>query len=256
MRPLLRSTMSGSNDEILELINNKFEEFKVEMKEEIQDMKSQVTELKEILECKVGVISKLEEEVCFLKAKCLKLENLVDEEDSHVRRESLIFSGSKVKPAEPNENCAYIARQLIRDVLKLPIDAPISTSHRVGKPLAPNSSAPDTRGIVVKFCRRDDKFLVYKAARELKDRGLFVNESLTTNRKKILYVLRQTRKMKDSPVTGTSTHNGRVFVYTKPAPNAPDGQPSIRTEINTWDRLSDFCTNFVKKPLESFLEKS
>ena len=59
--------------------------------------------------------------------------------------------------------------------------------------------------------------------------------------------------MKDSPVEGTSTHNGRVFVWSKPSYNAPKGTPNIRTEINTKEKLSDFYTNFVKVPLETFL---
>ena len=91
-----------------------------------------------------------------LNSQLVKARNAHDELEAYGRRESLIFSGDKVPPFETNENCANIARQLIRDVLKLNIDPPISTAHRVGKPPAPGSTAPDTRGIIVKFCRRDD----------------------------------------------------------------------------------------------------
>ena len=60
--------------------------------------------------------------------------------------------------------------------------------------------------------------------------------------------------MKNSPVTGVFTHNCKVFVYTKPAVNAPAEAPSIKQEINTKEKLSEFCLNFIKKPLDSFLD--
>ena len=61
-----------------------------------------------------------------------------------------------------------VATLLIRNELQLDIQPPISTAHRVGKPPARDSNAPDTRGIVVRFCQRDDKYKILKAAREKK----------------------------------------------------------------------------------------
>ena len=133
----------------------------------------------------------------------------------------------------------------------------ISTAHRMGKPPAPDSSSLDKRPIIVKFVRRDDKFLIMKRARNQSTRveGLFVNESLTPTRSKILYVLRQAKRMTGSLITGTSTMNGKVFVHHRPAANAPETTPSLRTEINTRDKLHDFCENFIKKSLETFLDE-
>ena len=126
----------------------------------------------------------------------------------------------------------------------------------MGKPPAPDSNAPDKRSIIVKFIRRDDKFLVIKTARDIKTRvpGLFVNESLTPIRAKIFKVLRQCKKMNGSPITGTSTHNGRVFVHHKPSLNAPEGSRSLKTELNTKSMLAEFCTNFLKKSLDKVLD--
>ena len=190
-----------------------------------------------------------------LKTELQQSRNAHDELEAYGRRESLIFSGDAVKPAANNEDCSMIARDIFKNILKLQKDPLISTAHRIGKPPSTNSTAPDKRGIIVKFVQRDDKLLIKKLAKEKKISGLYINESLTPTRSKIHNVLRQCHKMQNSPVTGTSTHNGRVFVFTKPAPNAPTGSPSIKTEINTEEKLSEFCHNFIKKPLETFLDK-
>ena len=146
-----------------------------------------------------------------------------------------------------------IIRKFIREDLKLDIDPPISTAHRLGQPSSDPSS--DKRPIIVRFCQRDAKFRVYKAATERTSRvrDLYCSESLTPTRRTILYTLRKIRQAHDTLVTGTHTHNGRIFVFTPPAPNAPPNSRSIRTEINTLDALSSFCSNFVKEPLTNFL---
>ena len=248
--------MSGSNDEILELINNKFEEFKVEMKEEIQDMKSQVTELKEILECKVGVISKLEEEVCFLKAKCLKLENLVDEEDSYVRRESLIFSGPMTHNDDQNENCSEFIRGRIKSKMNIELNAnEISVTHRLG-PKSP-AQGPDKRAITVRFIRRDRKreILFTKRDNVNHDSALFVSESLTPKRRTIHFALRQIKKKCPTLITGYSTLDGRVFAYTKTPRSIENSRKfDLKHVINTHEALVEFCREYIKQPLEDFLE--
>ena len=191
-----------------------------------------------------------------LEAQISKMKHDHDELEAYGRRDSLIFSGDKIKPYEPNENCVTIAKNLIKNELKISMDPIISTAHRMGRPPAPDSRAPDKRSIIVKFCRRDDKFLVMKTASNKSTRvnGLFCNESLTPTRSKILYVLRQAKKIKESPITGTSTLNGRVFAHHKAASDAPEGGQSLKTEINTMETLTDFCKNFIKEPLENFLD--
>lgn len=242
----LFKSVTGARDKKVAEVEQKMVLYKSESDQKINDMQVQINELRvDLLAAKT--------EIKELRTNARNLRDSQDEHDTYVRRESLIFSGNKVKSAKSDENCAEIARKLIRTELNLPLDPLISTAHRLGKPPSPNSSAPDKRDIVVRFCRRDEKFMILKAARAKKVEGLYVNESLTATRRKILYALRQMRKINRGPVTGTSTHNGRVFVFTKPAPNAPDGSRSIRTEINTWEKLEDFSTNFVKKPLGSFL---
>ena len=191
-----------------------------------------------------------------LRSQITKLKNTHDELEAYGRRESLIFSGEKIKPFESGENCVTLAKDIIKNELKLSVDPIISTAHRMGRPPAPTSNAPDKRSIIVKFVRRDDKFLILKTARNKTTRvkGLFVNESLTPTRSKILHILRQAKKIDKGVVTGTSTLNGRVFAHHKPSSTAPDDADSLKTEINTMENLEEFCKNFIKRSLESFLE--
>ena len=199
-------------------------------------------------------LSVAKDDLLLLNSEVRKLKNALDEHDAYTRRESLIFSGPALPVFDPNENCVDIARKIIRNDLALPIDPIISTAHRMGPPPAPDATKPDKRDIVVRFCQRDIKYQIYNTARQKKVKGLFANESLTRTRKTILLTLKRMAKDKDTQVEGTMTHNGRVFVFTKPAPNAPSTAKSIRTEINTLDRLESFCNGFVKQPLSKFLK--
>ena len=180
-----------------------------------------------------------------------KLLNDADEQDAYIRRDSVIFSGDKLPAYRSDEDCKNIIRKLIRDDLRLNIDPLISTAHRLGRP--PASDIPDKRDIIVRFCQRDVKFLVLSTGRKLKVKDLFLSESLTPNRRTIQFVLRKIRRKHPTLVTGTTTHNGRIFVLTPPAPNAPPNSKNISTELNTMEALSSFCTNFVKEPLPNFL---
>ena len=197
-------------------------------------------------------IIEAEKEIASLKDEFKKLKNAADEQDAYVRRESLIFSGELIPAVTEGENCRNIVRKLIREDLNLQIDPLISTAHRMGKPPADESS-PDKRDIVVRFSQRDDKFRVYETAKKKQIKGLYANESLTPTRRIIKKALLKMKKLHADLVRGVTTHNGRVFVLTKPAPNAPETARNIRTEINTMDRLSSFCAGFVKQPMSNFL---
>ena len=231
-----------------------------EREDKVSHLESKIEQERSENDAKLAAIStkfeKSNAENIELRSQIKKLKDTHDELEAYGRRESLIFSGDKIKPFESGENCVTLAKNIIKNELKLSVDPLISTAHRMGRPPAPTSNAPDKRSIIVKFVRRDDKFLILKTARNKTTRvnGLFVNESLTPTRSKIHHILRQAKKIDQSVVTGTSTLNGRVFAHHKPSSTAPDSAPSLKTEINTMENLQDFCTNFVKQSLESFLE--
>ena len=126
----------------------------------------------------------------------------------------------------------------------------------MGRPPAADSNKPDKRSIIAKFVIRDDKFRIMNTARNNATRvpGLFVNESLTKTRAKIFNTLRKCKDLSNGLLKGTSTLNGRVFAIHKSSATAPDDATPQRTEINTEEKLIDFCANFLKKPLDTFLD--
>ena len=229
--------------------DNKVCELADRLEEEIVDKESKInalnTEIQNFKSVNTDLASQLK-----------KMTNAHDELEAYGRLDSLVFSGDKIKVYQPDEDCVSIAKNMINSELKLAMDPIISSAHRMGRPPAPESTEPDKRSIIVKFVKRDDKFKVLKKATNKSTRvnGLYVNESLTPTRAKILYVLRQCKKNRNSPLKGTSTLNGRVFAVHKASATSSDDDPMLRTEINTKEKLQDFVQNFLKESLESFLD--
>ena len=63
------------------------------------------------------------------------------------------MSGQRIPDSIPNENCAQIAAEILKEDLKINIQATdISLAHRLGKK---KPSQVDRRSIIVKLCRRD-----------------------------------------------------------------------------------------------------
>ena len=69
----------------------------------------------------------------------------------------------------------------------------IGTAIKNRKTPAPSSNE-SRRAIIVRFCQKDAKNLIYSAARKLKVDELYANESLTPVRCKITAVLRKITK--------------------------------------------------------------
>ena len=196
-------------------------------------------------------ISELRSEVNTLKKTVSKLEDQLDDNDAYERRDTLIFSGSSVPQCRDEENVSQLIRDIAKDKLKIivPSDG-ISTSHRLGS--KPATQRPDKRPIIVKFCQRSTKNDILAASRKLKLPDLFTNESLTPVRQSISYVLRKAKKEFPQIISGTSTRDGRVFVWMKP-PN-PDARP-VRRPINNRQQLEEFCDRSLKKNLNYFVDE-
>ena len=232
------------------------------MNSNIQFLTTEVSKLTELLTAKTTEIDSLNSTVKGLEAKVNKLENLIDDEDAYVRRDSLIFSGPWVPLVENAEIPSNTVRNIIKDKLKIVLHPnDVSVAHRLGK--KPTSQLPDRRPIIVKFTRRDIKRDILSARRTLKNEckdNIYINESLTPKRRTILFALRKIRKNHGDVLTGCSTIEGRVYAYTKPpgantrARNSSDRRPDQRHVINTHESLVEFCREYIKKPLEDFLD--
>ena len=81
---------------------------------------------------------------------------------------------------------------------------------------------------------------------------LFANESLTPLRRKMYTALRMMRKKAPEVVKGCTSMDGKIFAFT--SPTAPNGCDQ-KHHIEDWEALQNFCRDFVKWPLDSFLHE-
>ena len=91
------------------------------------------------------------------------------------------------------------------------------------------------------------------AARRVKPQNLFLNESLTPQRQNISYGLRKAKRENPNIISGTSTFDGRVYVWVKP-PNsdAPDSR-DVKITLNSYVSFENFCSRWLKKPMDTYI---
>ena len=195
-------------------------------------------------------ISALKSEVSALQKKISTIEESIDEADSYERRDTVIVSGPSVPNFVQGENTSEVFRQVIREKLRLNLNEnDVSVAHRLGG--RPANQTQDKRSIIVKLCRRETKKnLIITSKRANKaDSGLFINESLSPVRRKIFFILRKIRNEHRNIVQGCGSIDGRIFVYTK----SPSNERGTKHLINSHEKLVEFCRDYIKVPLESFL---
>ena len=232
----------GVFQEFLESLTEKFETFKSEM---------------------LAINRTKDDEIRALQAKCkdkdselTNLRNQLDSQDQYVRRESLIFSGDSVPNWKRDENCTELICKLIPDKLGADLTvtpADISVAHRLGP--KPKTPQPDRRSIIVRFCRRSLKYSILNKARKDKPRNLFVNESLTPTRLKIIKSLKKAKQENPSIVSGFQTIDGSIYAWIKPPNSQAEGEDATcsRITINTLEALEEFCQKNFQQPASNYL---
>ena len=171
------------------------------------------------------------------------MENLIDDEDAYVTRESLILSGTSVPPAANGEIYANVASQVLKDKMEFEIN--ISVFHRLG--LKPQNQAADKRPLVMRFCRRDLKrqILFTKLDNNNPNDTLYTNESLTKKRREIMYALRIMSNFHRDIVTGCSLWKEGVKHAQEGLHRCPTPVPG---PVNTLSTLSwqSFAASILK----------
>lgn len=136
-----------------------------------------------------------------LKCKVAELESKVDDLEQYSRRNCVEIQGIS---EENNESVLEIVKDVGRALNMEISDGMIDTCHRLGKK---DSTYTRPRGIIVKFVRRLDKESLMKKRREKKDFStrhlnlktpsddpVYVNESLSPMRRKLLAIARAFKK--------------------------------------------------------------
>ena len=138
------------------------------------------------------------------------LEERIEDAEAYERKDTLVISGKNVPPVVPGQNETTIVSDLLRFGLKLNVSsADISIAHHIGR--KPVNQQVDSRNIIVKLCRRDLKEDILNACRQIRPKDIYINESLTPTRSKIMYILRTAKKKGYSRIAGCSSFGGRVF---------------------------------------------
>ena len=246
---LVMTTKDGRT--LLPAVSNFFRGFEARFQELFEGMRSDFLNLCKEQDKKIATLS---DTVNKLKLQIGKLEEKIDDQEAYERRDTVVISGDSIPIGQVDENCMNITCKLVKDELNLVIATnDISTAHRLGPKPAPQSR--DKRKIIVKFCRRDCKTAVISAARRIKSNRIYVNESLTPQRQSIAYALRKAKASCPDIVSGSTTLDGSVYVWVKPAnPGAPGARDS-RMKIDSYAKLEDFCTKTLGRPLSNFLTR-
>ena len=197
-------------------------------------------------------ISSLETTVADLTRRVSKLEENVDDQEAYERRDTLVISGKKLPQVSQDENCPLLVQKIVSENLGLVISPQdISVSHRIGAPA--RTQRPDQRKIIVKFCRRDTKSEVLRAARRVKPSDIYLNESLTPQRQIILSGLRKAKRDLPNIVSGATSIEGSVYAWVKPPnPNA-QGARDLKVKINTMTKFEDFCSKTLRTPASQLM---
>ena len=240
--------LSQDGQALMALIKSEFENLKSELR----------TELQAVYKEKFKLISVLQTEVTDLRGQVKKLQNDVDNANQYERKDVLILSGSSIPAVgeQTNEDCNALVCELVNrhlGVVIVPND--INTSHRLQpKKRSSASAGPIRTNIIVKLCKRDLKKRIILASKKgnRKDAVLYANESLTPQRRMIFNSLRRMKADKNTVVRGCSTVDGKIFAFTPPLPNQRMDQ---KHHISNLEALKVFCREYVKKPLDAFLDE-
>lgn len=177
--------------------NRSYEVHNSKLDENILTVKNGMERIEEY----VKEIEALRSENKALKTKITDLEYRVDDLENYSRRNCLEIQGI---PEERNEKVSEVVRE-VGKALKFDItEGMIDACHRIGK----NRDSERPRGIIVKFVRRTDKETLMSKRRERKrdfstrhlgmtmDTPVYVNDSLSPARRRLLAQARQIRKDK------------------------------------------------------------
>ena len=226
-----------------------------EYHEKLDNMfKSMKTDFVEIIKTVRVEVNELKSTVTTLQKRIVVLEDRIEENDLYERRDTLIFSGENMPVRESNENSAEVISELLKKQLNMTIGLnDISVSHRLSGKSA--SQRIDRSSIIAKFCRRDMKMEILTRARKKKPEKIFINECLTPTQQTISYVLRKAKKDFPALVSGSTTFDGKNYVWLKPPNPTARGAHDVRIQVSTHRRLIEFCTQTLKKPLSEYISE-
>ena len=173
------SDMSQESQLLLDLILGKLDEHKTEI----------IAKLDE----KDALIDELKRDNSSLKLRVKSLELQMEDVVSHSRSAEILVDGDKLPAASVGENPTNIICSTFKSELNYEINLNnIISARRMGQKAG--TQGPDRRRILLRLRNAEDKKDLIECCKRVKPQGLYINESLTPMRSKILYFMRLARK--------------------------------------------------------------
>ena len=262
----LQPSLSKANQNLIPILVQLFSEFRDkivdEMKLKFELSVSQIKkECQTLCQAKDATINELQNSCQQYQAEVTSLEEKFDASEAYSRKDAIILSGA-IPPVKQGES----TNQVVVDIIKSKFPAislqsnDINICHRLQQKPSINGQTTKPANIYVKLCRRSQKQELIRAskgqAREAANK-VFVNESLTKQRSAVLQTLVKMKKNCDN-VKGVTSMDGNVYVYTATNQReaSRDGlRPKDKRHlVNTRRDLQKFCSEYIRKPLEDFID--
>ena len=175
-----------------------------------QQFADQIATLKNELEKKEAVITKLQQDVTTLSDEVENLKQHIDNVEQYERRDTVLLSGPVLPDETPQENTTQVVITSIKDNLRINItDRDINIAHRIG-----SSAQQRKRPIIVKLTNRSLKHDLQRACVNLKPQ-LYINESLTPARLHILKQVLTIKKSHKAKFQQCYTSDGKIVIKLK-----------------------------------------
>ena len=270
------SKMSSETKEIFKLFVSMFSTLQLERDNRISSLDQKVNELQsrnQVLEQKMEIsqsntvneMSKLNDKVISLEDQLNVLRSMhnkevelmktnIDSNNQYERLDTLIISGPELPIACDTENSKLIIQDLLRRECNFNLAVnDISTAHRIGRKPA---GGEDRRNLIFKLCRRDLVSDIFNSCKQSRPK-FFINCSLTPNRSKIMFALRQLKKKFPTIVRKCASFNGDVAVFVASPDshnNSGSSSSSNRRDrkivLNTKQELDKFATDFLHTTID------
>ena len=194
-------------------------------------------------------------EIASLKSQVEELMVERDDLENYGRRNTIVISGPSVPPSRTHEDCYEAVTSIVSSQLGVKLDRQqIDVCHRLPVPKSnkPNAQLDATKKpIIVKFTRRETKHVILRASRTKKPKDIYFNESLSSTRQKILYVVRKVKASHPTIVASYKTEDCNIRVF---SPSPGDPSRFNMTTLNTRRALDEFLLTKLGHNSSRYLE--
>ena len=192
-------------------------------------------------------------EVEGLRHQIQELAEQKDDLENYGRRNTIVISGPAITPTATHEDTYATVMDIVNTKVGFQLSRQdIDVCHRLPVPRGsdPNRQQDTSKKpIIVKLVRREVKHQILRASRDKKPKDLYFNESLSSTRQKIMYVIRKVKANHDI-IASYKTEDCNIRVY------SPTDEPRRFTmsTLNTRRELDEFLVTKLGFRSSRFLE--